>query len=66
MKETKNSNMEWQDDFGIDPRSKANIRRNGKSLPQGIDWEALMTKGLKGSKGNKTSLGLINDQQSKK
>lgn len=59
--------QEWQSDFGIDPRSKANLRRNGKNVPQGIDWDALINKGLqKGSGKSQTPLGFINDQQKKR
>lgn len=63
MADKKRDPMIWQDEFGIDPRSKANIRRNGKNAPQGIDWDSFL-KGTaqKGGKP-KTSLGLINDQQ---
>jgi hypothetical protein len=65
MEDKKQERMtEWQDKFGIDPRSKGNIRRNGKNLPQGIDWEALINKGLqKGPSKTQTSLGFINNQQ---
>lgn len=56
----------WESSFGLDPRSKANVRRNGSNLPQGIDWDALISKGLQKSRGkNQTSLGFINDQQRK-
>lgn len=58
--------VEWQNEFGIDPRSSGNIRRNGKNIPDGIDWDALIAKGLqKGSKQNQTALGFINNQQKK-
>lgn len=63
-KKTKRDDFkEWENQYGIDPRQKGNIRSNNQKAPSGIDWDTLIAKGLqKGNPSNKTSLGFVNDQ----
>ena len=55
---------EFDRSYGIDPRSKANIRANGRNVPDGIDWDALMNAGAKAKPKNElTPWGMAQPQQ---
>ena len=54
----------FDNQFGIDPRARANIRANGKNMPSDIDWDILINAGQKSKSENElTSWGMVNKQQ---